>query len=109
MFKLTVFPPTKKIPETTTGLAAYCDVCGKRAYARYAMICWTEGKEDEARIACKGNGTKRGCLDTLDAQYGRQLTQELHTGVGFLVNNIGCKASEIKDGMALDAMLLTIR
>jgi hypothetical protein len=83
----------------TTGLVAQCDVCGELIKdADLANICWdgfhdAQGEEtgrhkDQPpiyyrwRIACKGH-----CTFTLDREFGHQFTQELETGIGYLMNN----------------------
>lgn len=94
-------------PGHRTGLQAVCDVCGKTVRNGEANICWTplDGPEPIGysypyRIACKAR-----CTWQLDHQYGHQYTQELDTGIYYLVHNARIDMKRAKECAEMLALL----
>jgi hypothetical protein len=74
----------------TTGLVAICNVCGKQVEGDNANILWDpnnpdvdiKGKTFPFKITCKGN-----CTRVVDHIAGHQYSQELDTGLIYLLHN----------------------
>jgi hypothetical protein len=73
--------------DSTTGLVAICDICGKRVEdGSNGLVVWQPQSDEQPgtlkdfRIVCKGN---------CDRALGYSYSQELDTALVYLMNNTG--------------------
>lgn len=88
--------------DSTTGLIAVCDLCGKEVKAAEANVVWKPGKEVPGKtthtflILCQGT-----CDRIHEQKRGHHYWQELDVAIGYLINNTKTDLKEVWRKMRL--------
>ena len=90
--------------DSTTGLVAVCDICGRTVTGADANILWLPGTLEipgessvDFRIVCQLGVCER----IAESKFGHHYSQNLETAIGYLINNTKTDLKRVRRNMEI--------